>query len=190
MNPEAEAHEIVHDLQEGTHVPEAGHEGGFPPFNAHTFQSQLVWLVLCFIVLYVLMSRVALPRIAAVIEARRAKIAGDLDQAAALSQQTNDAIAAYEKALAEARGKAHEIAQQSRDLLNAEIDRQSKATEAELAEKLAAAERSIAATKDQALQNVRTVAIDVTGAIVGQLLGEEADKASVERAVDSAIKRG
>ncbi|HEY4345041.1 MAG TPA: F0F1 ATP synthase subunit B' [Parvibaculum sp.] len=159
-----------------------------PQLAIETFVPQLVWLAIVFLVLYVLMARVALPRIATVIEGRRDRILSDLDQAAQSKAQTDAAIAAYEKALAEARAKAHSIAQATRDELAAETERKRLDIEARLNEKIAAAETAIKATKQTALGNVRTVAIDVAGAIVSQLLGEEADKTATERAVDAALK--
>lgn len=184
--PEAMAQEPGSELIAEIHVPDAEHAGGFPPFDAATFESQIVWLVLSFIALYLLMSRVALPRIASVLEERRDRIADDLDQAAQFKRQTDEAIEAYETALAEARAKAQGIAQETRDLLNAETEKQRVSIEARLAEKIVDAEQKIAATKDAALQNVRAVSVEVADAIVNQLLGE-GDRAAAERAVDSEI---
>lgn len=135
------------------------------------------------------MSRLALPRIASVLEERRGRITSDLEQASAAKAETDAAIAAYEKALAEARAKAHAIAKQTNDRLTAETDKLKQETEAALSQKIAAAEASIAATKAKALANVRLVAVDVAGAIVSSLLGEDADKAATESAVDAAMKR-
>ncbi|MEP0709275.1 MAG: F0F1 ATP synthase subunit B' [Parvibaculum sp.] len=158
-----------------------------PQLEFHTFVPQLVWLVIVFGYLYVMMSRVALPRIATVLEERRDRIADDLDQAEQFKRQTDEAIEAYEKALAEARAKAHEIAQETRDRLHEETERQRLAIEARLAEKIAEAEKQIAATKEAALANVRTVAVEVADAIVAQLLGET-DRSAAERAVDTELK--
>lgn len=158
-----------------------------PQLEFHTFAPQLVWLVIVFGYLYVLMSRVALPRIATVLEERRDRIADDLDQAAQFKRQTDEAIEAYEKALAEARAKASGIAQETRDRLHEETERQRLSIEARLAEKISEAEAQITATKNAALQNVRAVAVDVTEAIVSQLLGDS-DRPASERAVDAELK--
>src|SRR6476660_9499021 len=88
------------------HVPNAEHGGGFPPFQKDTFASQIVWLALTFVALYLLMSRVALPRIAAIFEDRRQRIDGDLAQAQRLKDSSEAALAAYEKSLADARNRA------------------------------------------------------------------------------------
>ena len=186
MIDEVMAQEAGEELVAGTEVPADAHSSTFPPFDSSTFESQIVWLVLSFLALYLLMSRVALPRIATVLEERRDRIADDLDQAAQFKRQTEEAIEAYETALAEARAKAQGIAQETRDRLQEETERQRVAIEARLAEKIADAEKKIAATRDSALQNVRAVAVDVADTIVARLLGES-DRSAAERAVDSEL---
>ena len=92
------------------HVPKGEHDGGFPPFNSQTFGSQLFWLVIAFVLLYALMAKWALPKVAGVIEGRLKRIEGDLAEAARLKQQSDEAVAAYERALADSRGRAQAIA--------------------------------------------------------------------------------
>ncbi|AWY99798.1 MAG: F0F1 ATP synthase subunit B' [Rhodobiaceae bacterium] len=157
-----------------------------PQLDFATFAPQLIWLTLVFGVLYLVMARVALPRIATVIEERRDRIADDLDTAAQLKSDTDDAIASYETALAEARAHAHSIAQETRDRLTAETDAHRADLEGQLAARIADAEKRIDATKTQALTNVRDVAVDVADAITQQLLGDS-DRAAAERAVDGEL---
>ena len=159
-----------------------------PQLAFETFIPQLAWLALIFLALYVLMARVALPRIGSVIEGRQARIAGDLNEAAQLKQQTEKAIQDYEAAIAAARAKAHAIAQETRNRLSEETERQRAELEANLDARIAEAEATIAGTKTEALKNVRSVAIDVTEAIIAELLKESADKEAVESAVDAALK--
>ena len=66
------------------HVPKGEHKGAFPPFQSQTFASQLVWLVVAFVLLYVLMLKVALPRVGAIIEQRHKRIADDIADAGKL----------------------------------------------------------------------------------------------------------
>ncbi len=158
-----------------------------PQLVAEDWAPQLIWLVITFVGLYFIMARVALPRIGTIIEQRRDRIAHDLDQAARLKEQTENAIAAYETALAEARAKAHGIAQETRDKLSAETERQRVALEEQLAEKTAEAEARINETKEAAMAQVKDVAADTADAIVNQLLGSGADKAKVDAAVAKAL---
>lgn len=168
------------------HAP-AEHGGGFPPFDSHTFGGQLLWLAIAFGALYVLMSKVALPRVAAILEERSNRIEGDLDKAAKLKSETDAAIAAYEKALADAKAKAQAIAGETRDKLAAESDARRKALEADLNTKLAAAEQQIVDGKQKAMQNVRGIAVDAASAIVERLAGQVPATDEVEAAVSRSL---
>jgi F-type H+-transporting ATPase subunit b len=170
------------------HVPKSEHDGGFPPFDAHSFPSQLVWLVVCFVLLYALMAKWALPRIGKLIETRQKRVADDIAEAGKLKQQSDDALAAYEKALADARARAQAIANQTREAQAAEADAARKKVEDALAAKLAEAEKSIAATKQAAMANVRTIAQDAASAIVERLIGSAPSDQAVTKAVADVLK--
>ena len=159
----------------------------FPPFQGETFPSQIFWLVLCFVALYVLLSRVALPRLSGAIAARGATIEGDLEAANRLRNESEAAQASYEKALADARAKAQALASESQAKAAAEADAQRKQLEDGLKAKLEAAEKQIASTKASAMSNVRGIAVDTAGLIVERLTGKAPTKPSVERAVDAAL---
>jgi len=157
-----------------------------PQLDPTNFAPQLIWLAITFIGLYLLMSRVALPRIGGMIEQRRDRIASDLDDAARFKDETEKAIADYEVALAEARARAHAIAQQTRDDLKAATDRERATLDREIAEKLASAETRIAAARDAALADVDTIATELVGDIVTGLTGTAPTAAALERAVKTA----
>src|SRR5271156_5921589 len=127
----------------------AGH-GAFPPFQAQHFPSQLMWLAISFVLLYVLMSRVALPRIGSIFAERSRLIGDDLKAAERLKEQSDAAHAAYDKALADARTRAQSIAAETRARQASAADATQKRLEAQLHERLAAAEQSIAATRSAA----------------------------------------
>ncbi len=171
-----------------TEQPGGGH-GGFPPFQSETFASQLVWLAIAFVLLYVLMSKLALPRVGALIEGRRKHIEGDIAEAGRLKTQSDDAAAAYEKALADARGRAQAIANETRDRQTAEADARRKTLEDQLNVKLADAEKTIAATKQTAMSSVRGIAEDAARAIVERLTGTAPADKAVSDAVGDVLKR-
>jgi F-type H+-transporting ATPase subunit b len=171
------------------HVPASEHDGGFPPFEPQTFASQLVWLAIAFVLLYVLMSRLALPRVASIIEDRQKRIADDLADAERLKQESDAAVAAYEKALADARARAQTIANETREKQQAQADATRKTLEAGLNAKLAEAEKSIAATKQAAMANVRAIAEDAARAIIERLIGTAPSDKAVAEAVADVLKR-
>jgi F-type H+-transporting ATPase subunit b len=170
-----------------TEVPHEG-KGQFPPFNPQTFASQLVWLAIAFVVLYVLMSRLALPRIGKIIDDRDGVIKGDIAQAERLKAQSDEAVAAYEKALADARSRAQAIANETREKHTAEAEAARKVTEDKLNAKLAESEKAIATTKASAMSNVRGIASDAARSIVERLIGKAPDDKTVDAAVASVIK--
>src|SRR5262247_4435299 len=137
-----------------TEAPAGGHKA-FPPFERDAFASQFVWFAIFFILLYLLMSRLALPRIGGILAQRRGRIEDDLRAAQGFRERSDAELAAYEKALADARARAQGIANETRDKLNAEAERARKALEEELHAKIAEAEKVIARTKQAALANVR-----------------------------------
>jgi len=172
-----------------TETPGSPHKAPFPPFERETFPSQLFWLAICFIALYVMTARLVRPRVGGIIESRSRRIADDLAEASRLKGESEAALAAYEKALADARARAQAIASETRDKLHAEADRNRKALEDQLAVKLADAEKAIAATKSAAMANVRGIAAEAAAAIVTRLTGVTAPEPTVGAAVDAVLKR-
>jgi len=166
----------------------SGAKAPFPPFQKDTFASQLVWLAITFVVLYLLISRIAVPRIGGIIEERTKRIEGDFAEAQRMKDGAEAALTAYEKALADARGRAQVIGGEIRDKLQAEGEASRKALEAKLNGQLAEAEKTIAATKTAAMANVRGIAVDAAGAIVERLIGTAPAAPAVAAAVDEALK--
>jgi len=170
----------------GTAVPDSGpHAKVFPPLDPNTFAPQLVWLALTFGLLYLILKRVALPRVGEVIEERADRVKRDLAQAEKLKTDTAAALAEYEQALAEARTKSNALAKAARDKLTAEIDGERAKVEALIAAKLTEAERRIADTKTRALANVSDIAGEVAGAIVAKLIGQEPTPDELKRALSA-----
>jgi F-type H+-transporting ATPase subunit b len=162
----------------------AGHRA-FPPFQKEHFPSQILWLTVSFVLLYVLMSRIALPRIGSILAARSRLIGDDLAAAERLKEQSDAAHAAYEKALADARARAQSIASSTRQQHASAADALQKRLEAQLHEQLAAAERSIAASRAAAMGSVRTIAADTVAAIVERLIGKAPAAPVVAAALDA-----
>jgi F-type H+-transporting ATPase subunit b len=171
------------------HIPTTEHGRGFPPFESQTFASQLIWFTICFVALYLLMSRIALPRIGSILEQRRQSIAGDLAEAQRLKDESDAAIAAHEKALAEARNRAQTLANETRDKQAAEAETYRKSLDAKLNARIADAEKTIAATRSAAMTNVHGIATDAAAAIVQRLIGTTPAGPDVAAAVTDVLKR-
>ena len=171
-----------------TEVP-GDHKAAFPPFQRETFASQLVWFAITFVVLYALVAKLALPRVGGIFAARRERIESDMAHAQRLRGEADAALAAYDKALADAHGRGQSIASETHTRLTAEGETRRKGLEAELNAKLAEAEKAIAATKQAAMANVRGIAAEAAAAIVERLLGAAPSQPAVAAAVDDVLKR-
>jgi F-type H+-transporting ATPase subunit b len=172
---------------EHTEVPGGGHK--FPPLQTETYASQLLWLALAFVALYLLMSRVALPRIGSIIADRRQHIEGDFAEAERLKKDADGALAAYEKSLTEARNRAQALASETRAREAKAAESARKALDAKLNATIADAEKTIAARRTAAMTNVQDIATDAAAAIVQRLTGSAPAGREVEVAVADVLKR-
>jgi F-type H+-transporting ATPase subunit b len=168
-----------------THEEKAG---GLPQLNPADFSPQLAWLAVTFVVLYLILSRVTLPRIGEVLEERRDRVQRDLDAAERFKTDTDSALAGYEKALGDARQKASSMAKDVRDRLTADTEKERTRIEGELHAKLADAETRIAATKAKALTSVDEIAAETASAVIAKLLGEDVSPIEVKKALQPAAE--
>lgn len=174
--------EAAHGAAEAAH----GSEGAFPPFDASTYPSQLFWLALTFGFLYWMMSKTLVPRIGGILEMRQDRIAQDLDKAHELKSDADEAIAAYEQELAEAKASANEIGNKARDSAKASAEAERQKIESKLGEKLAEAEARIAAIRDSAMADVGEIAAETAEAVVTQLIGGSVTAAEVTKALKAS----
>lgn len=168
---EQETHETV-----GAAGGEAHHEGGFPPFQQENFAPQIVWLIGIFGILYLLMSRVALPRVGGILENRETKIASDLEASREMQAKAQAAARANEENIRLRREEAQAIGRDAQQKIANEAAAQRNRAETDAAEKIRAAEARISAAKTQALGNVEQIAIDAAASIIEKLSGASVDK--------------
>jgi F-type H+-transporting ATPase subunit b len=159
-----------------------------PQLDPASYASQLFWLALTFIPLFILIWKVALPRVSGVIEARRQRIAADLDKAAALRDQAAKLLAEYEKTLDDAREKARAELRRAAEEMAAAAAERHAGLGAKLAAEVAGAERRIGAAKEAALANIRAVAGEVAAAATERLIGVRPPADALARAVGDAAE--
>jgi F-type H+-transporting ATPase subunit b len=162
--------------------------GGMPQLVTEDMAPQLVWLVILFLVLYVVLSTVAMPRIASTLEARDAKVSGDVAAAAKASDDARHLVEAYQKKLADARGEARRMASE-----RAEADAAAAAARlGELAEKLnaraAEAEKRISQQRGDVMAGLEQMAADLAQSAYTKLAGRPADKGALDAKVSTALK--
>jgi F-type H+-transporting ATPase subunit b len=167
-------------------APKADGDTAFPPFDPTYYASTVFWLLVVFGIVYYLMSKVALPRVAGILEDRAAKIDGDLAAASSMQEKAKAAGEAYEKLLSDARANAQGIGQKAKDEANADADARRKAVEADMSAKVAASEASIATARVKAMGNVDGIAADTAAEIVKRISGVAPKADDVKKAVSAA----
>ncbi len=172
--------------QTQTEVADHG-QGGLPQFDATTFESQLVWLFLTFIVLFIVVSRMALPRVTKVLEEREERIATDLDTAERLRKEAEEVKEAYEVAVAEARKKAQETIAAAKETIQADIAKAQAELDATLGAKADEAEARIEKARAEALAGIGEVAGEVAAQMVEKLGGVDVDVADATKAAKAAL---
>lgn len=166
---------------------EATSSAGMPQLDFATFGNQIFWLVVTLVVIYLILVRVALPRIGGVLAERAGSITNDLARAEELRVQAAEAEKAYEKALADARAESGRIADAARAEIQTELAAEMEKAEAQIAARVAESEKAIAAIRDEAAANVTAVARDAAREIVAAF-GAKADDKAIEAAVDQRVK--
>ena len=159
-----------------------------PQLDFAFYLPQIVWLALAFVVLYGLMARVALPRIAEVLDEREDRVADDLERARASKEEAEVVLEAYERELLEARTEAHAVAREARRRLAAEVADQKAEVERALEAEAAKAAERIGATRNQAMANLNELAQEVTRAAMARLIGRGPDEGSLRAAVEAEIE--
>lgn len=154
-----------------------------PQLDPSSFGSQLFWLAVCFGLMFMLMAFVALPRIGKTLAARQDQLDGDLAEAEKLREQAEAALLAYEEALAEARSKALNVAQEMRAEIQAETDRQKAELDAKLAASAAEADARMASARAAALDGLKDAAQDIVGEVMQSVGVSPADNDAIGKAI-------
>jgi F-type H+-transporting ATPase subunit b len=158
-----------------------------PQLDPSVWPTQLFWLAITFIALYLVIWRVALPRIADVLEARQRKLDDDLKKASALKDEAETILAEYEKMRADAQASAHAVLQKTQGEMKAEAGRQSQALAAKLSQQTEEAEARIAEAKTAALASLEGTVNEVVAAATEKLMGAKAGDQEIARAVGSVM---
>jgi len=166
---------------------QAGEAVGMPQLDFSTFPNQIFWLSVALLVTYLILSRLALPRIASVLSERQGTITSDISAAEDLKRKAEEAEAAYNQALADARAEAGRIVAEARAEIQQDLDAAIVAADAEIAAKSAESEKAIAEIRKGALDSIKAVATDTAKEVVASL-GVKADAKSVTAAVGARLK--
>lgn len=159
-----------------------------PQLDPSFFSTQLFWLALTFIALYLILAKVALPRVTEVRESRQVRIESDLEKAEALKTEAEAALADYEKTIAEATAKAQESVREAARKMAEDAEKQRDALAAKLAAELADAEQRIADEKARAIDDIGAMAGELTQAAASRLVGGDISQDEANAAVSAVMR--
>ncbi|MFV0292477.1 MAG: F0F1 ATP synthase subunit B' [Paracoccus sp. (in: a-proteobacteria)] len=170
------------------HGADAAATPGMPQLNPEYFGNLIFWLLVTLAVLYWVLSKVALPRIGAVLSDRQGVITGDLMQAEEFKKKAKDAEAAYDKALVDARTEANKIIAAQKADIQKELDAAVTKADADIAARTAESEKRIGVIRESAVADARTVARDITAELIRAFGGKADDNAAIDAAIDVRLK--
>ena len=166
----------------------AGDSGGLPQLDFTTWPTQIFWLVVTFIIGYVLMWRIVVPKISTVLDDRRERISADIEAAKQADSQAKAMKAEYEAELEDARNKAAEAAREAVASAKAESDKTEADLAAKLARKVKTAETKLASAREEALTSLHEAAQSATIDVVAQITGMKLTSADAKKSVSAAAK--
>ena len=173
---------MASEVHESTEAPGGG-ASGLPQFEGQWWAGEIFWFSLIFLVVFILMWKVFVPRVGGAIDDREDRIAGDISNARALKEQAESQAAAAEADMAQARARSQRETAEAKARIQAEAAKRAEAEEAKLAVSIAAAEAAIRAARDEAMGHVREIAADTAAVIVVKLTGQPASAADIRTAL-------
>ncbi len=158
-----------------------------PQLDVTTFTPQLIWLTITFAAMFLIMWKIAVPKISDALETRQMRLEDNLQKAENLKREAEATLAAYEKALADARAQAHGDIQKIQKQLHDAAAKEEAELGAKLDAKIQESEQTIAAEVSKAMESVRGVAVDVAADVIEKLTGTAPGSERVEKAVDNVL---
>jgi F-type H+-transporting ATPase subunit b len=181
------AEDLVHELVEN--IQHVEHEsGGLPQFDPSSFSSQVVWLAIVFVALYVIFSRLSLPKISSVLETRENKIQGDRDVAEQMKNEAVATLEAYEKSLGDARAEAARISTDTTQNIKTQAEQSLHAFKDKAEGQMSALEASLNDSKHQAMDEMNTIAAEIASAAAEKIVGMSTDINQAKTVVQSLNK--
>ncbi len=159
-----------------------------PQLDISAFAPQIIWLIITFLILYILMSKIALPRIGNILEQRQARIDDNLEMAQNLRKESDVDAESYEKTIEEAQEKARRIIQETANEMSIESSRRQEELGIRLSNELEVAEDRISEVKVATIKKIHELAEGVTSDIMKTLIEEKPSKKELKQAISMAVE--
>ena len=166
-----------------------GADKGMPQLNSEFWASQIFWLTLIFITLYIIIWKIFLPKITYNIETRKSKVVNDLHQAQKLKETAEKKLNEYNKIIENSKKEAKKIIEDSRKSLENEIKNKKQKITEEMEKELIAVEKEILNLKKSSIENINKISIEISSQVIKQIIGMEVNKSNVSAIVEDILKK-
>mgnify|MGYP001342504443 CR=1 FL=1 len=168
---------------------QSGESGGMPQLNPEFWVSQIVWLVLTFGILYIVLSKLILPKISDNLESRKSQILENIETAEAQREESEKKLKEFEKIILESKLEAKNHFNEVRQKVLEEISNKKTALEESIDKEIIAAEEEINNLKINSSEKIKNIAVETSSELIKQLIGEEANNSSITAIVEEQSKK-
>ena len=166
-----------------------GAEGGMPQLNPEFWASQIFWLILIFSILYIIIWKIFLPKITDIIENRKSRIIGDLNETQKLKENAEKKLGEYNKIIEDTKKEAKNIIESSKKKLENDINSKKQKFNEEIEKELMTIEKEIKSLKKTSISNINRIAVEISSEIVNQIVETKVNASNVSAIVEDISKR-
>ena len=168
---------------------QSGESGGMPQLNPEFWVSQIFWLVLTFGLLYIILSKLILPRISNNLESRKSQILENIETAEKQREESEKKVKEFEKIILESKIEAKNYFNEARQKILEDITVKKNSLDKDIDDEISAAEKEIKNLKTASSEKIKNIAIETSSELIKQLIGEEANNSSVSAIVEEQSKK-
>ena len=167
----------------------AAESGGMPQLNPEFWISQIFWLTLTFGILYIVLSKLILPKISANLELRKSQIQDNIEAAEKQRKDSESKLKEYDDIIFKSKLEAKNIFKDSREKVIKDINNKKETLENQINEEIKKAEKEIVVVKKSAPEKINKIAIEASSELVKKLIGAEINNSSISAIVDDLSKK-
>jgi len=168
---------------------QSGESGGMPQLNPEFWVSQIVWLVLTFGILYIVLSKLVLPKISENLESRKSQILENIETAEIQKEESEKKVKEFEKIILESKIEAKNYFNEARQKILDDINKKRVNLEKDIDEEISATEQEINSLKITSSEKIKNIAVETSSELIKQLIGEEANNSSITAIVEEQSRK-
>tara|TARA_Y200000002_G_scaffold313968_1_gene271559 strand:- start:25 stop:615 length:591 start_codon:yes stop_codon:yes gene_type:complete len=168
---------------------QSGESGGMPQLNPEFWVSQIFWLVLTFGLLYIILSKLILPKISNNLESRKSQILENIETAEKQREESEKKVKEFEKIILESKIEAKNYFNEARQKILEDITIKKNSLDKDIDDEISAAEQEIKNLKTASSEKIKNIAIETSSELIKQLIGEEANNSSISAIVEEQSRK-